>query len=87
MYGMLKSENIVDTNGTTHCKLKQGSKIVFHFKYSTSIEFTKSLCTVHSLRNKELRFLLNSRRKEPLMIISLFVFYIILIVQYVAWRR
>ena len=24
MYGMFKPENIVVTNGTTHCKLKQG---------------------------------------------------------------
>ena len=33
MYGMFKSENIVVWNGVTYCKLKQGSKIVFQFKY------------------------------------------------------
>ena len=33
MYKMFKSENIVVTNGTTRYKLKQGSKIVFQFKY------------------------------------------------------
>ena len=30
---MFKSGNIVVTNGATHFKLKQGSKIVFQFKY------------------------------------------------------
>ena len=30
---MFKLENIVVTNGTTHCKLKQGKKTVFQFKY------------------------------------------------------
>jgi hypothetical protein len=35
---MFKSENIVATNGATHCKLKQGSsKIVFSIQI---IEFT-----------------------------------------------
>ena len=33
MQGMFKSKNIVVTNGTTYCKLKQCSKIVFKFKY------------------------------------------------------
>jgi hypothetical protein len=31
--GMFKSENVVVTNVTTHCKLKQDIKIVFQFKY------------------------------------------------------
>ena len=34
MQGVFKLENIVATNGTAHCKLKQeGSKIVSQFKY------------------------------------------------------
>jgi hypothetical protein len=33
MQGRFKLENIVVTDGTTHCRLKQGSKIVFQFKY------------------------------------------------------
>jgi hypothetical protein len=35
MWGMIKLEKIVVTNETTHCKLKQGSKIVFQLKYFT----------------------------------------------------
>ena len=27
MWGMFKSKNIIVTNGTVHCKLKQGSEI------------------------------------------------------------
>jgi len=38
MYGMLKPDDIIVTNGATHhCKLKQGSKIVFQFKYFNKI--------------------------------------------------
>ena len=44
---MFKSEVIVVMNGTTHCKLKQGSKMGFQFKL---IEFTKVSCTF--MRNK-----------------------------------
>jgi hypothetical protein len=39
MQGMFKSENIVVTNGTTHCILKQSSKILSQLKYL--LEFTK----------------------------------------------
>jgi hypothetical protein len=50
---MFKLENIIVTNGTTHCRLTQGSKIIF--QSNTSIEFTKVSCTF--MRNKELRLL------------------------------
>jgi hypothetical protein len=38
---MFKSKNIVVTNATTHCKLKQDRKIVFNS--NISIEFAKVL--------------------------------------------
>jgi hypothetical protein len=75
---MFKSENIVDTNGTTHCKLKQDIKIVFNS--NTLIELTKASCTF--MKNNKKSHLLNSRRKYCLNFF-LFVFYIILIMQYV----
>ena len=73
---MFKSENIVVTNGTTHCKLKQSSKIVF-FNSNTSIEFIKKVfCVTLFMKSKELH-LLNSRRKNSLNT-SLLVFYILI---------
>jgi hypothetical protein len=77
---MFKLESIVVANGTTHCKLKQDSKVAL-FNSDTLIGFIKDFCTV--MRNKELH-LLNSRRKNSLSICFFFVFYIILIIQYVA---
>ena len=47
------------TNRTTHCKLKQGSKIVL-FISNTLIGFTKVSCIF--MRNNELHYLLNSSR-------------------------
>ena len=48
---MFKSEDIVVTNGTTHCKLKQGSsKIVLSIQI---IEFT-TRASYKFVRNKEL---------------------------------
>ena len=64
---------------TTRCKLKQGSKKVFNA--NSLIEFKKVSC-IHIHEEKEIR-LLNSRRKKPLSIF-VFVFYIILIMQYVV---
>jgi hypothetical protein len=78
---MLKLENIVVRNGTTHCKLKQGGKKNFN---SNILEFTKISCTFMG-NHKELH-LLNSRRKIPLNI-SLLILYINLIMQGVAWQR
>ena len=80
---MFKLKNIVVTNGTTHCKLKQDSKIVL-FNSNTLIWFTNVSCIF--MRNNELP-LLNSRRTDSSNI-SLFVVFIILIMQYnVAWQR
>ena len=55
---MSKSKYILVTNGTTRCKLKQGSKMIFNT--NTLIEVTKVSCAF--MRNKELH-LLNLRRK------------------------
>jgi hypothetical protein len=72
-------------NGTTHyCKLKQGSKIVL-FNSNTLIGFTKVSCIF--MKNKELHYLSNSRRTNNPLKILLFVVFIILIMQYVAWQR
>jgi hypothetical protein len=78
MYGMFKSENIVVINGTAHCKLGKDNKIVFQLNLQKF--------RVTFMRNKELHYLLNSRRTNSLNI-SLFVVFIILIMQYVAWQR
>ena len=51
---MFKSENIVVMNGTTQCKLKQGSKIVILVKF---FEFTKVSCTLFIRNNKEKHYL------------------------------
>jgi hypothetical protein len=79
----IRKYNTVVANGTTHCKLKQGSKI-FLFNSNTLIGFTKVSCIF--MRNKELHYSLNSRRTNSLNLF-LFVVFIILIMQYVAWQR
>ena len=61
MWRMFKPENIVVTNGTTHCKLKQENEIVFFLNSNTLIEFTKISCTF--MRNEKLQ-LLNLRREN-----------------------
>ena len=66
---MFKSENIVVTNGATHCKLKQSNKTVFQFKYL--IKYTKVSCKF--MGNKELH-LLSSRRR--ILQISLYLYFI-----------
>ena len=78
MYKMFKSENIVVTNGTTRYKLKQGNKKVL-FNSITLIGFTRVSSIF--MRNKELHYLLYSRRTNSLNIL-LFVVFIILIMQY-----
>ena len=81
---LIRKYSTVVVNGTTHhCKLKQGNKIVL-FNSNTLIGFTKFSCIF--MRNTELHYLLNSRRTNSLNI-SLFVVFIILIMQYVAWQR
>ena len=87
MQGMFKLENIVlqlqMEQLNNHCKLKQGGKKIL-FNLNTLIGFTK--VSHIFMRNKKLHYLLNSRRKNSLNI-SLFVVFIILIMQYVAWQR
>ena len=55
---MFKSENIVVTNGITHCKMKRGSKKVFDS--NTLFELITKISCIF-MRNKEPN-LLNSRK-------------------------
>ena len=65
--------------------MKLGSKIVL-LNSNTLTGFTKVSCIIFMMRNKEPHYLLNSRRTNSFNI-SLFVVFIILIRQYVAWQR
>jgi hypothetical protein len=82
---LIRKYSTVVANGATHCKLKQSNKIVL-FNLNILIEFIKVSC-IFIMRNKGfLHYLLNSRRTNSLNIL-LFVVFIILIMQYIAWQR
>jgi hypothetical protein len=72
MWRMFKPENIIVTNGTTHCKLKQGSEIVFFFNLNTLIGFAKVSYTF--MRNEKLH-LLNLRRENSFKRLSTCMLY------------